>query len=212
MLQMTVNTVPVVIVDLHPLIRKGMENMLRCDPRLELVGEADSCAAVVEMCKRLSPRLILVGIDVLDEVWSSVIKALRGFLHDSKIIIISSHEKDKDLEKSLHIGADAYLTKNLTLQDTLNCLQAVLEGRHFATTEQFFRLLTQDQAIQLTPRERDILEYIAKGMSNKLIARAAGIGVSTVKFHVKSIMSKLEARTRLEITVVAAKRGLVHLN
>jgi len=82
------NTIPVVIVDEHPLIRTSMEKMLRGDPRLVLCGEAGSGDEVVEMCETLSPQFILVGIDALDGTWMSVIGKLRTVQRDAKIVVI----------------------------------------------------------------------------------------------------------------------------
>jgi two-component system NarL family response regulator len=91
-------------------------------------------------------------------------------------------------------------------------LRTVMSGRKFMMPELAVKLATRIQGNQLTPRERDILGHLATGMSNKVIARAAGIGVGTVKFHVKSIMAKLNVCTRTEAAMVAARRGLVNLN
>lgn len=188
-----------------------MANRMCSDTRLMLVGEADSASAVIAACEKLSPELILVGVSVLDDVWLAVIRTLRSVRPHAKIVVIGNQEKHSDFETSLGAGADAYLTKSMSLAETLGCLQAVMEGRRYATTEQVFRLAMRDRASQLTRREMDILACLAKGMSNRRIAGTAGICISTVKFHVKAIMCKLNARTRTEVAVVAAKHGLIHL-
>ena len=123
----------------------------------------------------------------------------------------SGHEREEDADRGMRAGASAYMLKSAPLDDLMACIHTVLSGKKYMMPELALKLASRIHGNQLTPRERDILGHLATGMSNKVIARAAGIGVGTVKFHVKSIMSKLNVCTRTEAAMVAARRGLVHL-
>ncbi|WP_373987520.1 response regulator [Duganella sp. BuS-21] len=206
------HTASIVIADVHPLIRAGMASLIESDGKFTLLGQASNGSQAVEMCERLQPDLLLMDLNMPDCDGVEAIGRIRARQPHAKVIILSGHDGEDDVDRSMRAGAHAYMLKNAALADLMTCIHAVLQGRKFMMPELALKLASRIHGNQLTPRERDILVYLASGMSNKLIARAADIGVGTVKFHVKSIMAKLNVCTRTEAAMVAAKRGLVHLN
>jgi len=205
------NTASVVIADVHPLIRAGMAAMIESDGKFTLLGQACNGSQALEMCERLQPDLVLMDMNMPDCDGVEAIGRIRARRPDAKVIVLSGHDGEEDATAAC-ARAHAYMLKSAALADLMTCIHAVLQGKKFMMPELAVRLASRIHANQLTPRERDILIHLATGMSNKVIARAAGIGVGTVKFHVKSIMAKLNVCTRTEAAMVAAKRGLVHLN
>jgi two-component system NarL family response regulator len=206
------NTASVVIADVHPLIRAGMAALIESDGKFTLLGQASNGSQALEMCERLQPDLLLMDLNLPDCDGIQALGRIRAQHPGAKVIILSGHDGEEDADRSMRAGANAYMPKNAPLDDLMTCIHTVLQGRKFMMPELALKLASRIHGNQLTPRERDILTHLASGMSNKVIARAAGIGVGTVKFHVKSIMSKLNVCTRTEAAMVAARRGLVHLN
>jgi two-component system NarL family response regulator len=206
------NTASVVIADVHPLIRAGMASMIEADDKFTLLGQASSGEQALEMCGRLRPDLVLMDLNLPDCDGIEAINRIRAQQPSAKVVVLSGHDGEDDLDRSMRAGAHAYMLKSASLDILMTGLRTVMSGRKFMMPELAVKLASRIQGNQLTPRERDILGHLATGMSNKVIARAAGIGVGTVKFHVKSIMAKLNVCTRTEAAMVAARRGLVNLN
>jgi two-component system NarL family response regulator len=206
------NTASVVIADIHPLIRAGMASMIEADDKFTLLGQASNGEQTLEMCERLRPDLVLMDLNMPDCDGIEAINRIRAQQPSAKVVILSGHDGEDDVDRSMRAGAHAYMLKSASLDILMTGLRTVMSGRKFMMPELAVKLATRIQGNQLTLRERDILGHLATGMSNKVIARAAGIGVGTVKFHVKSIMAKLNVCTRTEAAMVAAKRGLVNLN
>ena len=201
----------IVIADVHPLIRAGMASLIESDDKFKLLGQASSGTQAVEMCERLQPDLLLIDLNMPDCDGIEAIGRISARRPDAKIIILSGHEREEEADRGMRAGASAYMLKSAPLNDLMACIHTVLSGKKYMMPELALKLASRIHGNQLTPRERDILGHLATGMSNKVIARAAGIGVGTVKFHVKSIMAKLNVCTRTEAAMVAARRGLVHL-
>ena len=202
----------IVIADVHPLIRAGMASLIESEDNFKLLGQASSGSQAVEMCERLQPDLLLIDLNMPDCDGIEAIGRISARRPDAKIIILSGHEREEDADRGMRAGASAYMLKSAPLDDLMACIHTVLSGKKYMMPELALKLASRIHGNQLTPRERDILGHLATGMSNKVIARAAGIGVGTVKFHVKSIMAKLDVCTRTEAAMVAAKRGLVNFN
>jgi DNA-binding NarL/FixJ family response regulator len=205
------NTASVVIADIHPLIRAGMASMIESDHNFTLLGQASNGEQTLEMCQRLRPDLVLMDLNMPDCDGVEQINRIRAQQPSAKVVILSGHDGEDEVDRSMRAGAHAYMLKSAPLDTLMAGLHTVMSGKKYMMPELAVKLATRIQGNQLTPRERDILGHLATGMSNKLIARAAGIGVGTVKFHVKSIMSKLNVCTRTEAAMVAAKRGLVQM-
>jgi two-component system NarL family response regulator len=205
------NTASVVIADIHPLIRAGMAALIEADDGFTLLGQASDSAQTLEMCRRLQPDLVLMDLNLPGCDGIEAINRIRAQQPSAKVVILSGHDGEDEVDRSMRAGAHAYMLKSAPLDTLMAGLHTVMSGKKYMMPELAVKLATRIQGNQLTPRERDILGHLATGMSNKVIARAAGIGVGTVKFHVKSIMSKLNVCTRTEAAMVAARRGLVQM-
>jgi len=205
------NIASVVIADIHPLIRAGMAALIEADDGFTLLGQAGDGAQTLELCRRLQPDLVLMDLNLPGCDGIEAINRIRAQQPSAKVVILSGHDGEDEVDRSMRAGAHAYMLKSAPLDTLMTGLRAVMSGKKYMMPELAVKLATRVHGSQLTPRERDILGHLATGMSNKVIARAAGIGVGTVKFHVKSIMSKLNVCTRTEAAMVAARRGLVQM-
>ena len=204
-------TTTIVIADDHPLIRAGMASLLQSEGSFMLLGQAEDGAQAVELYARLRPAVLLMdmGMPGCDGVEATL--RIRRQHPDARIVIFSAHEGDEVVHRAMQAGASGYLLKNAPFAALLDCIASVLAGRKYLAPGLSAKLAGRVHGSELSTREQEILAHLATGMSNKLIARVAGIGVGTVKFHINNILSKLDAVSRTEAVMVASRRGMVQL-
>lgn len=202
----------VLIVDDHPLFRKGAAQLLELDDRFELLDEASGGSHGLTLACQLSPDLILLDMNMKDIDGIQTLKAMRDAGVKSKIIMLTVSNSEKNLVSAMRNGADGYLLKDMEPEDILNKLDAVFSGQPAFSDEMSALLInslrkdTPTQSISdasLTEREDEILALIARGRNNKLIARELGISDGTVKVHVKNLLRKLNLSSRLEAAIWA---------
>lgn len=206
------DTQTILIVDDHPLFRKGVIQLIQAAPEFSFVGEAANGQDGIRMAHELKPDMILLDLNMKDMNGVEVLKAIKDAGLDSRIIMLTVSDQAEDLISALRAGADGYLLKDMEPEDLMAQLIQAARGR-VAITPRLTQLLAaslrdtprpknQDEA-GLTDQESKILEHIADGKSNKLIARELNIAESTVKVHVKHLLRKLNFRSRVEAAVWA---------
>lgn len=203
--------ITLLIADDHPLILAGLASLIGTEPGLELLGQASDGLEAVRLYGALRPDLVLMDLNMPRCGGLKAIARIRSVDPQAKIIILTTYEGQEDVHRGLAAGAAGYLIKDGPFEQLLHCLRQVAEGRRYLGPELAAKLAGRIGANRLSPRELDILAHLSTGKSNKVIARAAGIGVGTVKFHINSIFSKLNVTSRTEAACVATQRGLVHL-
>jgi len=202
----------VIVIDDHPLFRKGVADLIAMEPSLRLVGEAADGESGVRLAKETDPDLILLDMNMKGMDGIATLQRLRVEDLDARIIMLTVSDSEEDVVAALRAGADGYLLKDMEPEDILACLQRATQGRLVISeqlTELLARALREETRPQrpeeagLTPREEQILRLVAKGFSNKLIARELDLAVGTVKVHVKHVLKKLRLKTRVEAAVWA---------
>ena len=204
----------VIIIDDHPLFRKGAADLVRMDGALEFVGEAASGEEGIALAQSRNPDLILLDLNMKGMDGLQTLKALRKAGSEARIIMLTVSNEERDVVSALQAGADGYLLKDMEPEDLVCELHRAGQG-HIVMSDAISQLialsLRDDPAprnideADLTGREREILGLIAKGMSNKLIGRELDIAEGTVKVHVKHILRKLSLRSRVEAAVWAVE-------
>lgn len=204
----------VLIVDDHPLFRKGLTQLLQTIAAFELVGEAAGGVEGLALATRLAPDLVLLDLNMKDMDGIEVLKAIRAARLDARVVMVTVSDHGDDLVAALRAGADGYLLKDMEPEAMLDALREAAEGR-IVISEQLTHLMAaalrgpaQPQSVSaagLTEQELRILERIAGGLSNKLIGRELDIAEGTVKVHVKHILRKLALRSRVEAAVWAVE-------
>ncbi len=205
----------VLLIDDHPLFRRGITQLLGMAPEFTLVGEASSGPDGVKAALQTSPDLILLDLNMQGQDGIATLHHLRDAGIDARIIILTVSDSADDLTNAIRAGADGYLLKDMEPEDLLSNLRESMFGRTVISPRLIGKLTdvlrgeslaTSRDDVLLTERERDILGLIAQGKSNKLIARELEIAESTVKVHVKNLLKKLKLRSRLEAAVWAINR------
>jgi DNA-binding NarL/FixJ family response regulator len=201
--------ISLVIADDHPLILAGLATLIESEPGLALLGKAVDAAGAVEHYERLRPDVLLVDLNMPGGGLHAIAQ-IRARHPEAKIVILTTYEGDEDVHRGLAAGASAYLLKQSPFEEIVHCLRQVHDHRRYLPTQLADKLADRIHASALSRRELDILAHLSAGKSNKLIARDAGIGVGTVKYHINNILSKLNVTSRTEAASVAQRRGLLH--
>ena len=198
------------LVDDHPLLRKGLIQLIELDETLAVVAEADNGRDALELALKHDPDLILLDLNMQGMDGLETLKAMREAQISARIIILTVSDNDEDVVCAISYGADGYLLKDMEPEEILQKIKQAAVGK-MVISEKVTHILAgairkgdnlrNNMLARLTSRERDILKQIAKGLSNKLIARELNISDGTVKVHVKHILKKLELRSRVEAAV-----------
>jgi two-component system nitrate/nitrite response regulator NarL len=200
------------IVDDHPLFRKGVIQLIQAAPEFRFVGEAASGKEGIELARRLQPDMILLDLNMKDMNGVEVLKTLKDEGLESRIIMLTVSDQAEDLMAALQAGADGYLLKDMEPEDLMQQLAEAARGK-ITISERLTQLLVTSLREKsrpaslaeagLTEQESRILDHLIDGKSNKLIARDLGIAEGTVKVHVKHVLKKLNLRSRVEAAVWA---------
>ena len=207
----------ILVIDDHPLFRKGVGQLIAIAPHLELVGEASNGEDGVAMARELDPDLVLLDLHMTGMSGIQTLKAIRDAGLDCRVVILTVSDSADDLVAAIRSGADGYLLKDMEPEDLLAAVDDTLNGRTVISDRLnglLARAIREEAAAKqrdeaaLTEREREILQGLAQGLSNKLVARSLEITEATVKVHVKNLLKKLGFRSRLEAAVWAVGRGM----
>jgi two-component system nitrate/nitrite response regulator NarL len=202
----------VLVVDDHPLFRKGVIQLIQAAPDFCFVGEASSGRESIALAHSLYPDLILLDLNMKEMTGIETLKTLRDEGIDSRMIILTESDHVEDLMAALQAGADGYLLKDMDPENLMLQLSEAVRGK-IAISERLVQLLVislrdRNRPIGpaeagLTEQEARILDHLVEGKSNKLIARDMDIAEGTVKVHVKHMLKKLNLRSRVEAAVWA---------
>jgi DNA-binding NarL/FixJ family response regulator len=204
--------ISILCVDDHPLVRKGIASILANEPDLKMVGEAGNGHEAVEMFRTLQPDVVLMDLRMPDMDGIEATKQIRKINPDARIIALTSYDGDQDIYKAIEAGVRGYILKEMVHTKVIDAIHTVHAGKRLMPTEVAERLSEYFPQVALTPREIEVLKYVAKGMANKEIAHHLGTASGTVKMHVQNILAKLGASDRTHAVTIALERGILHLD
>lgn len=213
------NAESVVVIDDHPLFRKGVCQLLALDDAFRVVGEASDGERGVELVRSLDPDLVLLDLNMKGMDGIATLTAIKADMPHVRVIMLTVSDAQDDLTAAIRAGADGYLLKDTDPEQVVDRLKRGMAGE-LVVSDALAGALMQalraqvrgadargggDPAATLTERERDILRALAGGRSNKVIARELSIAEGTVKVHVKNVLRKLGLRSRVEAAVWATR-------
>jgi DNA-binding NarL/FixJ family response regulator len=210
----------VLLAEDHTLVRQGFRRILEDDPRITVVGEARTGIEAIEQCKELKPEVVVMDLSMPElgglEATAEVLKANPQI----KVVILSMYSNEAYVRKAFELGAKGYILKNAIEVDLTRAVMALAEGQAYfspgvshivleSMKAGTFQGTSQDPYEKLTLREKEVLQLIAQGKSNKEIATLLNISVNTVAVHRARVMETLDLHRTAELVLFAVKKGLI---
>ncbi|WP_047150903.1 response regulator [Aneurinibacillus tyrosinisolvens] len=238
---MTDQTISILLVDDHKLFREGVKRILEMEDNFTIIGEASDGEEACEMAAELQPNVILMDINMPKLTGVQATQRVKERAPDSRVIILSIHDDENYVYKSLRSGASGYLLKEMDSDSLIEAIYSVARGEAYVHPKVTGKLITEFRRLStiehthdenvlvsdvselggdnkesniqaLTPREREVLQLMAEGKSNRMIGEELFISEKTVKNHVSSILQKLDVQDRTQAVVVSIKNGWVKLS
>jgi DNA-binding NarL/FixJ family response regulator len=201
----------VLVVDDHPIMRLGIAAIIGARSDMWVCAQAGSGEEAVLMFKKHRPDVTLMDLRLPGMSGMEAIRAIRQEDPQAKCVVLTTYEGDEDVHQALAAGALGYLIKGMSHETLVDALRRVHSGSRFLPPPIMRSLADRTPNAELTPREREVLSFMARGKSNKEIGIALGITEATVKCHVSVILLRLEVNDRTQAVIVALQRGLEHL-
>ena len=210
----------VLIADDDHLMRAGLAGLLTADPEIEIVGQASTGREAVDQARRLSPDVVLMDVRMPDLDGIGATRELSRVAPAAKVLILTTFEEDDYVFGALRAGASGFLLKRTRPEDLIAAVHTIAAGDSLLSPsvtrlvidrmaqQPTPELAAQGKVEQLTPREREVLQLIARGLSNREIANALVVEESTIRTHVKHILMKLDLRDRVQAVIFAYETGL----
>lgn len=216
---MTERSIRVFLVDDHALLREALRGRLDAEPDVRVVGTAKDAGEAVPRIEELAPDVVLLDVDMPGVSCFAAAKAIKAALTDVRILYVSAFANDRYIDSALAAHAWGYVTKDEPPEAIVRAIRAAASGSRYFSPQIRSRLVIGDEGVRLasagrsrtsllTPRELEVLRYIARGLPKKEIATTMHVSVKTVSRHTENLMEKLEIHDRVELARFAIREGL----
>ena len=219
------STKSILLVDDHPLFRRGLKAVLEPNNQFEVVGEARNGSEALELAQKLNPDLMVVDISLPDQNGFQLTREIRNLLPETRIMIVSMHSKIDYISEAFQAGATGYVVKESASESLLQGLVQVSKGDYYLDSslsqqvvEKLIGPREKENQIShsayggLTPKEQEVMRLLAEGLSSKKVAEKLFISPKTVENYRASIMNKLDLHSTIELVRYAAKLGLIDMD
>jgi len=199
------------VIDDHPLVRKGLISVLSSEPSFEVVGEAETVRQSIEVLHRMKSDIVIVDLRLGDSSGLEVIDEARKKQINCKFVIFTSSGSERDFLDAERLGVNGYILKEALPEEIIHAIRVIGQGRKYYDPR-ILEIKMKGETIlneELTPREREVLAALGKGLSNRDIASQIYVSENTVKKHVSQILAKLNLGDRTQAALYAYSRGLV---
>jgi DNA-binding NarL/FixJ family response regulator len=203
--------VRIVVVDDHFIVRMGLIALINTEPDLQVIGETDDGDQAIALAEKLKPDLLLMDVRMPRRSGTEAIRHIRQVTPNARVLMLSAFDGDEDIHAALEAGAQGYVLKSATGEELIPAIRAVAAGKRWIPREVATRLKTRNAYEELTAREIEVLNQLARGLANKEIADALKISEYTTKDHLKSILAKLRVADRTQAVTAALQRGIIKL-
>jgi len=199
------------VVDDHPVVRRGIALLLSTEPDLELVAEAENGWQAIQQFRTHRPDVTLMDLQMPEMGGVDALSAIRAEFPDARIVVLTTYAGDVQALRAMQAGARAYTLKTTLDRELLDTIRAVHAGKKFVSPDVSYELAEHVSDDPLTATEISVLQLIAQGKANKEIARALSSSEATVKWQVRTILSKLGVQDRTHAAMIGLKRGIIEL-
>lgn len=207
----TANSIRIMSVDDHPLVREGLVSVVDAQPDMLVVAQACSGCDAIQMYREHRPDVTLMDLRLPDMTGIDALAGIRREDADARVVILTTFAGDVHVRRALEGGARGYMLKSMLPKDLIDVIRRVHAGKRIIPPEVANRLAEHVGEAELTAREIEVLRHVAGGNRNRDIADILCITEDTVKVHIKHLMEKLEASDRTQAVAIGVRRGFIHL-
>ncbi len=202
--------ITVLLADDHSLVRRGFRRILEDEESMQVVGEASNGVEAIRKAYELKPKVVVMDLSMPELDGVQATKEIVKHLPGTEVLILSMHADDNYVRNALDAGAKGYLLKSAIDVDLVGAIKAVAEGKRFIGSGlKYVAQNQEDEVNKLTGREKQVLQLIAQGKSNKEIAKLLDLSVNTVSVHRANLMEKMNIHRTAELVLFAIRKGLV---
>jgi DNA-binding NarL/FixJ family response regulator len=201
----------ILIADDHPVVREGLVTILDREPDMRVVGQAANGREAVEQYQQVQPDVTLMDLSMPHLDGYEAMQQIRAYDAAARVVALTTFAGEQDIHRSLHSGALSFILKDASPDALMQCIREVSSGKVWLPPSVAGRLAESLRHAPLTRRERDVLQLLCEGRSNRDIGARLNVAEGTVKIHVNKILVKLRASSRTEAVALALRRGLASI-